>query len=150
MSGTYRLTRRSVLRGASGLSAAGLASRPGLVRAQDATPGASPMASPQATPMPGMPLWEAAWQNGVVYGTSLATWQAEDTEYLPVVEREAAILFTEDDLLWWRLKPTPDSGLDFTFGDMFMDIAEQHGSLVLGAHLVWDEGFGEGWTEDDL
>jgi endo-1,4-beta-xylanase len=22
--------------------------------------------------------------------------------------------------------------------------------LVLGAHLVWDEGFGEGWTEDDL
>ena len=28
--------------------------------------------------------------------------------------------------------------------------AEQHQQLVIGAHLVWDEGFGEGWPEDDL
>jgi endo-1,4-beta-xylanase len=132
--------------GAAGASAIGLARRPGLGLAQDATPAASPMASPVS----GMSLWQAAWQNGIVYGTSLATWQAEDAEYLPVVEREAAILFTEDDLLWWRLKPTPESPLDFTYGDTFMEIAEQHGSLVIGAHLVWDEGFGEGWTDDDV
>jgi endo-1,4-beta-xylanase len=150
MSGNRHLTRRSVLKGAAGVSAVELAARPGPVFAQDATPAASPGATPQATPVSGVPLWRAAWQNGITYGTSLATWQAEDAEYLPVVEREAAILFTEDDLLWWRLKPTPESELDFTFADMFMDIAEQHGSLVLGAHLVWDEGFGEGWTEDDL
>jgi endo-1,4-beta-xylanase len=150
MSGDHLLTRRSVLRGTAGASALGLINRPGLAIAQNATPQASPVATPQATPVSGMPLWQAAWQNGIVYGTSLATWQAEDAEYLPVVEQEAAILFTEDDLLWWRLKPTPDSQLDFTFGDTFMEIAEQHGSLVLGAHLVWDEGFGEGWTDDDL
>jgi endo-1,4-beta-xylanase len=28
--------------------------------------------------------------------------------------------------------------------------AENHGQLTIGAHLAWDEGFGEGWTEDDL
>jgi endo-1,4-beta-xylanase len=150
---TNRLfTRRSILRGAAGASAIGLSSRPRFAFAQDATPLATPGATPQpqASPVAGVPLWEAAWANGIVYGTSLATWQAEDAEYLPVVEREAAILFTEDDLLWWRLKPTPEAELDFTYGDMFMEIAEQQGSLVLGAHLVWDEGFGEGWTEDDL
>jgi endo-1,4-beta-xylanase len=100
--------------------------------------------------MSSVPLWQTAFERGIVYGTSLATWQAEDTEYLPLVDHEAGILFTEDDLLWWRLKPTPDSELDFTYADMFMDIAEQQQQLVLGAHLVWDEGFGEGWTEDDI
>ena len=29
-------------------------------------------------------------------------------------------------------------------------MAEAQQQLVFGAHLVWDEGFGEGWTEDDL
>ena len=76
--------------------------------------------------------------------------QLEDTEYAALVAREAAILFTEDDLLWYRLKPTPDSPLDFSFGDQIVGFAERHHMLVFGAHLVWDEGFGEGWTEDDL
>jgi len=61
-----------------------------------------------------------------------------------------AILFTEDDLLWWRLRPTPDSELDFQYADQFVAVAEQNWQLVLGAHLVRDEGFGEEWTEDDL
>jgi endo-1,4-beta-xylanase len=67
-----------------------------------------------------------------------------------LVDHEAAILFTEDDLLWWRLKPTPDAELDFQYGDRFLEIAERQGQLVFGAHLVWDEGFGEGWTDDDI
>jgi endo-1,4-beta-xylanase len=97
-----------------------------------------------------MPLWLPASERGIVFGTSLATWQAEDAEYLQLVDHEAAILFTEDDLLWWRLRPTPNSPLDFQYGDRFMALAEQHRQLVFGAHLVWDEGFGEGWTDDDL
>lgn len=144
------LSRRSLLRGAAGVSATGLVLPRYQGLAQDATPEGSPAPAPQASPVAGLSLWQAAWANGIVYGTSLATWQAEDPEYLPVVEREAAILFTEDDLLWWRLKPAPDAELDFTYGDMVMDIAERHGSLVIGAHLVWDEGFGEGWAEDDI
>jgi hypothetical protein len=28
--------------------------------------------------------------------------------------------------------------------------AEGNGQHVFGAHLVWDEGFGDGWTDDDL
>ena len=31
-----------------------------------------------------------------------------------------------------------------------MAFAERNQQLVLGAHLVWDEGFGEEWSEDDL
>lgn len=36
------------------------------------------------------------------------------------------------------------------YGDRIVEFAERQGMLVLGAHLVWDEGFGEGWTDDDL
>jgi endo-1,4-beta-xylanase len=138
----HRLTRRSALLGAAGVTAAGLIGGPGIAAAYQATP--------QATPISRVPLWQTAWQHGIVFGTSAATWQLEDPDYAQLVEHEAAILFTEDDLLWWRLRPTPDSELDFQYADQFMAFAEQNRQLVLGAHLVWDEGFGEEWTEDDL
>src|SRR5918995_2110259 len=138
----HRLTRRSALLGTAGATAAGLLGGPGTAVAYQATP--------QATPISRVPLWQTAWQHGIVFGTSAATWQLEDPDYARLVEHEAAILFTEDDLLWWRLRPTPDSALDFQYADQFMTFAEQNQQLVLGAHLVWDEGFGEEWTEDDL
>src|SRR5919106_3872070 len=142
MSKAHRLTRRSALLGAAGVTAAGLVGVPGIAVAHQATP--------QATPISRVPLWQTAWQHGIVFGTSAATWQLEDPDYAQRVEHEAAILFTEDDLLWWRLRPTPDSDLDFQYADQFMAFAERNRQLVLGAHLVWDEGFGEEWTEDDL
>lgn len=88
---------------------------------------------------------------GIVYGSSTTTWQIEpDPDYSALFQREAGILFTEDDLLWWRLKPTPDSPLDFTYADRILAFAEANGQHVCAAHLAWDEGFGEGWTEDAL
>lgn len=95
------------------------------------------------------PLWRTAARRGIVYGSSAATWQL-DPEYAALLRRQAALLLTEDDLLWYRLRPTPDSELDFTFADRIIAFAEAHHQLVLGAHLVWDEGFGEGWQESDL
>jgi endo-1,4-beta-xylanase len=143
MFGHHRLTRRSALRGAA-TAAAGLVGLPRRGFAQDATPQASPIAlSP-------VPLWQTAWERGLVFGTSMATWQLGDPEMVQLIDHEAAILFTEDDLLWWRLKPTPDAPLDFQYGDAFFNFAEQHRQLVFATHLVWDEGFGEGWTEDDI
>jgi len=44
-----------------------------------------------ASPIAGTSLWQAAWQNGIVYGTSLATWQIEDEYILVVGTRDAAI-----------------------------------------------------------
>lgn len=70
-----RLTRRRAL--GTGAAAAGLATLPLSGLAQGGTPVASPGASPVATPMPVLsevPLWQAAWEKGIVYGTSLATW----------------------------------------------------------------------------
>ncbi len=140
----FQLTRRELFTSTAGTA---LALQHTSVLAQDATAVATPMASPVG----GLtPLWDAAWQNGIVYGTSLATWQADDAEYLAVVDRQAAVLFTEDDLLWWRLKPSPDADLDFSHADRLFSIAEEQGQLVFGAHLVWDEGFGEGWVMNDL
>src|SRR5918993_1835662 len=141
MKNDHPLTRRSALLSA-GVTAAGLIGGPGIATAYQVTP--------QATPISRVPLWQTAWQRGIVFGTSAATWQLEDPDYAQLVEHEAAILFTEDDLLWWRLRPTPESELDFQFADQFMAFAERNQQLVLGAHLVWDEGFGEDWTEDDL
>ena len=137
-----RLTRRSIIQSVSGLALASMVARPEAGFARQATP--------VATPLAGLPLWQPAWQNGIVYGTSTTTWQLDDAEYAALVAEQAAIVFTEDDLLWWRLKPNPDAPLDFQYADRFFDVAEANGQLVLGAHLVWDEGFGEEWTEDDL
>jgi endo-1,4-beta-xylanase len=52
--------------------------------------------------------------------------------------------------MWYRIRPTPTSGLDFTYPDRQVHFAERHGQLVIGFPLVWDEGFGPGWTDDDL
>src|SRR3712207_4308039 len=113
----------------------------------------APLTGAEAASIPAVearPLWRAAGRRGILYGSSTATWQISDPEYADVFKRHAALLFTEDDLLWYRLKPTPDSPLDFTYSDQIIRFAENHNQLVFGAHLVWDEGFGEGWTDDDL
>jgi endo-1,4-beta-xylanase len=134
VSGENGVTRRSVLLGAAGAVAAG------------ALGGAASAFAGGAKP----PLWKIALDRGLVYGSSWSTRLADDADYGALINRECAILFTEDDLLWYQLKPTPDSPLDFSFGDRFVATAERQRQLVFGAHLVWDEGFGDGWTEDDL
>ncbi|MBA2273567.1 MAG: endo-1,4-beta-xylanase [Actinobacteria bacterium] len=101
--------------------------------------------SPEVNPQP-----PCEPQPEIVFGSSAATWQLSDGDYRRLFVREAEMLFTEDDLLWYRLRPKMDSGLDFTYADQIIEFAEQHGMLVFAAHLVWDEGFGDGWTEDDL
>jgi endo-1,4-beta-xylanase len=104
-------------------------------------------------------LWKAAARRGILYGSSIATWQIEDDNtgdisdpgYAKLFPHHAAILFTEDDLLWWRIRPTPQSDLDFTHPDRIYDFAEKHHQLVYGGPgLVWDEGFGDGWKDKDL
>ncbi len=138
------VSRRSVMLGAAGTAAGGLVagsaggSAPALARATGPRRDSGRV-----------PLWSTAYKRGLVYGTALATWQT-GRGFRGLVNREAAILFTQDDLLWYVLKPTPHSDLDFSYADRFYDIAERHGQLVFAAHLVWDEGFGDGWTDDDL
>jgi endo-1,4-beta-xylanase len=133
VSGDIRVTRRSVLKGAAGAAAVGVlgASGPALAaRSRE-------------------PLWRTARRRGIVYGSSWATWE-NDKDYLRLLNREAAIMLTEDDLLWYRLKPSRHAKLDFSFGDKLVARAERHRQLVFGAHLVWDEGFGDGWGPNEL
>ena len=148
MRGGRVVSRRSVLVG-GGLAAAALF--------LGGAPAAASVLAPRsgaangAAAAVGDPLWQQAIAKGIVYGSSTATWQVDpDPAYSQLFQREAGILFTEDDLLWYRLRPTPTSGLDFSFGDRIIGYAEANGQHVFGAHLVWDEGFGEGWTDDDL
>jgi endo-1,4-beta-xylanase len=145
----FTLPRRSVLLGAAGVAATGLIG----------TTPAPADAAPRAAGGQGPPaLWQVARRNGVVFGSSTATWQLFNdpphdlglTEYARLFAREAEIVFTEDDLLWYKLKPNPDAELDFTYADILFDFARRHRQLVLAAHLVWDEGFGEFWPEDYL
>jgi endo-1,4-beta-xylanase len=132
------VTRRSVLLGAA---AGALGTAAGVVPLEGAAASEWHPAS--------MPLWRTAARRGILYGSSTATWQL-DPDYAALFRRQAAILFTEDDLLWYRLKPTPDSPLDFTYADQIVAFAEHNRQLVFGAHLVWDEGFGDGWQDSDL
>lgn len=141
MSGDNGVARRSVLLGAAG--AAGAAATGLLPVISSATAAGVAAAKPD-------PLWRAANRRGLLYGTTWATWQEGD-DLTKLINRHANVMFPEDDLLWYRLKPTKDSPLDFTYSDMFFDRAETADMRIVAAHLVWDEGFGEGWNwGDDL
>ena len=142
-----RVTRRTFLLGASALAAAACTRSRGHVVATAASP-VVPVDCPAADGSDA--LWATAIGNGLVYGSSAATWQLDDPEYRRLFARQAAIVFTEDDLLWWRLRPTPTSDLDFSYGDRIVRFARGEGMLVLGAHLVWDQGFGKGWSQSDF
>ena len=135
------LTRRSFLAGAVGIGATTLIGC--------STPDRRPTASPSA-PDPTEPSPVECAPAAPGDGSMTPPWQLADPQYRRLFAREASILFTEDDLLWYRLRPTPDSGLDFTYGDRIVSFAERQNMLLFGAHLVWDEGFGEGWSDDDL
>jgi endo-1,4-beta-xylanase len=142
------VTRRAFLLGASALLAAAC-TRSG-DRGQRPT-SSSPVALVDcASAETSHALWATAIGNGLVYGSSAATWQLDDAEYRKLFARQAAIVFTEDDLLWWRLRPTPRSKLDFSYADRIVGFARREGMLVLGAHLVWDQGFGKGWSQSDF
>jgi endo-1,4-beta-xylanase len=137
------ITRRSLLAGAAGVTAAGLLG--GVKPALGSTTAA-------ARHHGRTPLWEVSQRRGIVYGASISTWMyADDPAYAHLFRREAAMLWPEDDFLWYHLRPSPTSGLDFTYPDMIVEFAERNHQLIIGAPgLVWDEGFGPGWTDDDL
>lgn len=139
MSDKTTIQRRSVLLGAAAAAATGvvggLSSKAVAAEPLDYSPA---------------PLWRTARNRGLAYGSAWATWMGGDKQLTELQNREANMLFCQDDLLWYVLKPTPESKLDFSFGDAFYAQAESQNQLVLAAHLVWDEGFGEGWTDDDL
>jgi endo-1,4-beta-xylanase len=127
------ITRRTALKGAAGAVAVGAL---------------GPLASEAMAAR--SPLWKAAWRHHVVFGTAIATWMFEDAPFMDLVDREAALIFTMDDFLWYQLKPSRDAPLNFEPGDAIVALAEANGQLLFGAHLVWDEGFGEGWGEEEL
>jgi len=135
-------TRRRLLEGAAGVAAAGLLSGTGPVVAE----------AIEKHHRHHRPLWEIAQQRGIVYGGSISTWMySGDPAYKALFRRQVGMLWPEDDFLWYRLRPSPTSGLDFTYPDMIVEFAESNGQLVIGAPgLVWDDGFGPGWTHDDL
>jgi len=137
----------------------------GPTTASSSAPESAPTTAPPGPPTPsaspfdcdvdpsvasGTPLWKIADGRGLMYGSSTATWQISDKEYRALYERQAGILFTEDDLLWYRLRPKPNSDLDFTYGDRIVEFAHRNGMNVFGAHLVWDDGFGPGWKRSEL
>ncbi len=142
------VARRSVLLGAGGIALAGMTGASGVTATAATCVGTAKTTAARAHCAPA--LWKLAAERGITYGSATSTRLFDDTGYDALVDREAAIVFTEDDLLWYQLKPTPTSTLDFSYGDRFFTAAERAGQLVFAAHLVWDEGFGEGWTHDDL
>jgi endo-1,4-beta-xylanase len=128
------ITRRMVLKGAAGAVATGALSGP---LAETALARKSP-------------LWRAARSNGIVYGAAAASWQLGDKKNSELLRRQAAIIFTQDDFLWYTLKPSRKAPLNFDAADQMVEFAEANKQLVFAAHLVWDEGFGDGWGEDEM
>ena len=69
---------------------------------------------------------------------------------MKLVDRQAALVFTMDDFLWYQLKPRPEAPLNLQAGDRIGAKAEENRQLVFGSHLVWGEGLGEEWPEGYL
>jgi endo-1,4-beta-xylanase len=128
------ITRRTVLKGAAGAAAG---------TALSGTFAETALAARK-------PLWRVAQSNGIAYGAAIATWMFEDDEYMALVKRHASIIFTQDDFLWYVLKPSRDAPVNFEASDKIVAKAEANKQLTFAAHLVWDEGFGEGWGEDEM
>jgi endo-1,4-beta-xylanase len=128
------ITRRTVLKGAAGAAAGA---------AMSGTLAETALAARK-------PLWRVAQSNGIAYGAAIASWMLDDDEYMALVKRQAAIIFTQDDFLWYVLKPSRNAPVNFEASDKIVERAEANKQLVFGAHLVWDEGFGEGWGEDEM
>lgn len=124
-------------------------SRRGLLAGAALTSASLPAAGAATADAARPPLWRLAETRGLAFGSSIATWQL-DAGHRRLHDREAAVLLTEDDLLWHRLKPRPGASLDFRRGDRLADLAGRHDQLLVGTHLVWDEGFGAGWSDADL
>src|SRR4051812_15124123 len=113
-----RMTRRSVVLG-GGVAAATLLGGSASAVARTLTRAGMSAAAV------GNPLWQQAYAKGLVYGSSTATWQVEpDPDYSALFKREAGLLFTEDDLLWYQLKPSPGAPLNFSTGDRIIGFAE--------------------------
>src|SRR5215212_7885248 len=98
--------------------------------------GLTPLEAAMAHTRPGVDvpaLWRAAARRGILYGSSIATWQIQDDAtgditdpgYAKLHSRHAALLAPEDDLLWYRIRPTPHSDLDFTHPDRIYAFAEK-------------------------
>jgi endo-1,4-beta-xylanase len=149
------VSRRSFLVGAGAVSA-GLAacSKTAGVKSSAPTPRSSTTAgdcpASEGAGGPHSPLWETADRQGILYGSTTATWQISDAAYSRLYGREAAILSTEDDFLWYRVRPSPTSGLKFKYSDQIVAFAKKRGMLMFGAHLVWDQGFGNGWNDNQI
>jgi endo-1,4-beta-xylanase len=151
-----RVNRRSFIVGAAGTAAAGLFACTHSNKADNART-AVDRSDPTPADCPAIdaadgsrPLWQTAFQRGIVYGSSTATWQLSDANYRKLFERQAAILFTEDDLLWYRLRPTPQSEL--VSGTAIKSLGSQNATTCscLGLTSSGTAVFGEGWTDDDL
>ncbi len=140
------LTRRALLLGAAG-AAAGLS---GCAGSKSGAPSSPSSPTSDQGPVPRGPLWRIAYERGIVYGASISTWMYKgDPAYAALFRREAALLWPEDDMLWYRIKRTPTSRIDFTYPDRIVEFAEKNHQLVLGGPgLVWDQGFGKGWADN--
>lgn len=144
--GGHLVSRRGLLLGAAATGLVASASPAGALTGRAFSPAGTCAVDDRSDAS----LWRVARRRGLGYGSSTAVWQLADSGYRELFERQASMLFTEDDLLWYRLRPTPDSGLRFTHSDRIIDFAARHHQSVFGAHLVWDQGFGPGWTHQDL
>jgi endo-1,4-beta-xylanase len=138
------VSRRLLLGGAAALTVTGLGAPASAFGAATASHSGGHPAHRHA------PLWRVAAQRGITFGSAASVRVYADADYGALLDREAAILFTEEDLLWYELKPDPDAPLDFSFADEVYARARRQGQLVFGAHLVWDEGFGDGWEDFDF
>ena len=139
------VSRRSVLLGAAA-GAAGVSSAGGLLTGPTAAGSVAPAAAEKK-----VPLWRPAYDRGILYGAATATWQIGRQALQRAVQAARRHLVHAGRLPLVRAEAHPGLASSTSpSATRSSSIAERNKQLVFGAHLVWDEGFGEGWTDKDL
>lgn len=125
------MTRRDLLKKATGLGAAALCAAP-REWAWGTTP--PPSTSPQLT----VGLRDIASARQLVYGAAIP-WEemTGNPRYAEVVARQCAILVPEIELQWKILRPSPEE-FDFRRADLLYAFATSHRMLFRGHTLIWE------------
>ncbi|MDE2495211.1 MAG: endo-1,4-beta-xylanase [Alphaproteobacteria bacterium] len=83
-----------------------------------------------------LPLRQRAAKSGRSYGCAAGSYQLRDTDFAPVLAREAGVLVPEYELKRLIVEPTPGH-FDFSGADVLIAFAAAHGMTMRGHTLVW-------------
>lgn len=82
------------------------------------------------------PLKDIARQKGLLFGSAMAAYQLDDPEYVKLVQRECAVIVSENEHKWYTIHPQPDEW-NFAPADALVGFAKANDLKMRGHTVIW-------------